>query len=177
MALGDITDVDDEPSRDSDDDSSSGRFPMYKELVPYLVIYQDDEGNWGAVQNPQDGEVPPVEFKKPDENKRWERHWTPNCYERHYMDRGEFARQCHIVEETLGEDLIQLIRDDPRGAKRAIIKAAREYNTDRSYSSTERCPVCRDRIHIFKDEYEMIDGRRVHQNHTAKEIAESGFLD
>lgn len=179
MSLDKLTELGDAPTgagTTGSSSSSSSSYPKVQHRVPYLVIYEDDDGTAVARRQPQDKELQ-LQFIKEDKHSSWELQLVPEYFIRYWMEPSSFRHAKHIVKEVTGADLMQIVNNNPRKAVNAVVESAKVYDTDQSLPETERCPVCRTELHVIFDEYQNMNGRRVCEDHTLGEIKDSGIMD
>lgn len=174
MGLQDITEDDiKEGQLSTEQRSSSGEYPKFKEKVPYLAIWQED-GEYKWATSPQNQFIT---YEKSSKHSSWERKLQPEEMERYWMNNQDFNRVVHMVQKELDMDLVELLRDDAEKALRAIKRAAKAHSPQEPLPMREDCPVCGESIHCIRGEYEMVGKRRVHKSHTVEDLAEAGLLE
>lgn len=156
--------------------SGSSSYPKEQQRVPFMVIYEDEEGEAQVARQPQREDLQ-LTFIKEDSSSTYELHSVPEYFIRYWMSPSSYRRAKHIVQEVTDTDLMDIINEDPRKAVNAVIESAKVYDTDRELPETEKCPVCRDDLHVIFDDYQPINGRRVCPEHTLEEIKSSGIMD
>lgn len=185
MGLGDLTPSKGSSSSSSGSSSTSRQtltgvgpsdFPVLVAQTPYLLIKENDEGELEAHWYPH---TPEVEMRydwytdaelenlghlrKHEGWTRW--FWTEDSYK-------QIERR---VEEKTGHELRPLLNEDPEKALKLIKRAANQYAAEKR-EPLERCPVCREKLHVIYDDYEIVDNRRVCTNHTVEELAAADLL-
>lgn len=183
MSLDKLRELGDAPTGDSSsssESSSSGSnsYPKEQQRVPHLVIYEDEDedGEAHAARQPQREDLQ-LTFIKEDKNSSYELEYVPEYFLRYWMSPSSFRRAEHIVDDVTGKDLMSIINEDPRCAVRAVVESAKVYQTDQELPETERCPVCREELHIIYDDWQKVNGRRACSDHTLGEIKDSGIMD
>lgn len=152
--------------------SSSGEYPKYDARIPRLAIIEED-GEMVYKTNPQNY---PIEYVKEKEGASWERFAAPEDMVRHWMTDAQVMRVKHMVKDTLGADLFELLDKDPEIALRVIKKAAKNRNTDNPNFEAVDCAVCGTEIDLVYGSYEEINNRRVCKSHNVKELADADLL-
>lgn len=185
MGLGDLTPSKESSSGGSSSSSTVSRqtlsgvepsdFPVHVAKTPYLLIKEID-GEYEVLRYPETPEVD-VRYDWYSDSQlehlgylREHEGWT-----RWFWTREEYSRVKRRVKEKLGFDLKELLRDDPEGALDAIRLAANE-RIAQKVEPTERCAICSTKLHVIYDDWEMVNRRRVCQNHTVKDLAEADLL-
>lgn len=173
----DQLDPSDDPDNGSSSSSSSRSSRSSKQeeqRVPYMVIWKDDNENYHAVDRPQDEKLQ-ITYARDSRDDDWEMHSVPSCIERYWMHEDSFRRVAHVVEEVADENLRSIIKDDPEQTLEIIKESNKHYGSSESYSTTEKCPVCRKELHVVYGEFERLNDRRVCPDHTVKEIKDAGL--
>lgn len=158
---------------DGGDSDDSGGFPKFQERYPYAAFYEDDEGRVQYEFNPQNLFI---SYKKKSEHSGWQKHAQPEELLRCWMDEQEFARVCWMVSEYEGENLRKLMQEDAGKALRAVKIAAKSHSPQGKPPRTESCPVCREKIHVIRGDYKVVDERRVHDHHSVRELADADLI-
>lgn len=179
MSLDKLREIGDAPtggSGSTSSGSSSSSYPKEQQRVPFLVIYEDRDGTVKAARQPQQDDLQ-LTYLKEDKHSSWELQHTPDYFLRYWMNRDSFAYARHIVEDVTGANLHEIIREDPEKAVNAVIECSKVYDTDRELPETERCPVCREELHVIFDDWQKVNGRRACPDHTLGELKDSDILD
>lgn len=187
MGLGDLDPVSssDNSSSSSGWSSSSGSSESdsnrpydERKKIPYWAIWEDDDGQIHAANSPQNEDVYILEQKQ-NKGDKWQVVGQSKKLLRHWMSLQDFQYACHIVEEVFGYDFIELLREDPRAANEAIVKAAKEYRATKSNQTTSNvrdCGVCGEPLHVVLDEVENVGDRVVCPEHTVTELRDADLL-
>lgn len=179
MSLDGLRDLDDSQSQSdssSGTDTSENHQTKTEKRVPYAIVYTDEQGEYHFAHRPQDDELLLL-YEVSGNQSEPELLKVPSNIERYWMNRDSFQYAKHAVKEVLGDDLANLIRDDPEAGLKAVRVSLKRHNTEGTISHTETCPVCDDEIHAIYDDYEQVNGRRVCSDHSLTEIKRSGLMD
>jgi len=170
--------LDELSSPDDTDDSAGNSSSSSTERefrVPYMAIWYED-GEYHSAHRPQDEELH-VKYTRPDSESDWSKQSVPSVFERYWMNRDSFEHAAHVVEEVAGENLRSIIQEQPKKSLDIITKCQKMYGSSKSYSMTEKCPVCREEVHVIYDDYETLNSRRLCPDHTVSELIEAGVTD
>lgn len=157
-------------SRTSGNPSNSS-FPIYTLECPEVLILENEDGELEVLRYP---ETPEIELEKTWWTEPWQTVAPSENWVR-WLWKEEYKRIKHRVEDKLKLDLDQLLEEDAEKALKAIKRAANEYAAAKR-ELTERCPVCREKIHVITGSYEVIDNRRVCKSHTVEDLAEADLI-
>lgn len=170
MPLGDLAGTGDKFEKEQQNKSKgSGRSgPDFTSRVPYMAIYEDEDGN---LQYSASNEKLAIEYKDGEINA------VPEELERYWLSQDSWRRMRWMVEKHLNMDLMDLLKEDPEKALKASQRAAKQHSPKDQPSLTEKCPVCREDIHVINDDYGRVGKRRVCSHHTVKELADADLLE
>lgn len=160
-------------SSSSSSGSSSG-YPKLKEVVPYLVVYEDEDGFLQYRTHPQNMFIVRRKKYKSD---RWSIYATPEEVKRFWMTRHEFKMHSQRVESHAGKDLMSIMQDDPEKALRALRQAANEYDTSKADShQTKTCYICGEEHHAALGDYYRIQNLAVCESHSVEDLKHADLL-
>lgn len=147
-------------------------FPIYTLQCPEVLIYRNSDEELRVERYPH---TPEVELVKEWYSDPWTVDTPSENWVRWFMEKDFWKRVKHRVDQELGLDLDDLLDEDPERALKAINMAVNEKIRNR-LEPTERCPVCRRKIEVLYDEYEVVDNRRVCPEHTVADLKEADLL-
>ena len=157
-------------SRTSGNPSPSS-FPIYTLECPEVLIFRNSQDELEVQRYPH---TPEIELEKEWYSEPWQIEVWQDNWEK-VLFKSAYKRIKRNVERELSMDLDELLDDDPEKALKAITRAANTYAAEKR-QLTERCPVCREKIHVITGSYEVVDNRRVCKSHTVEDLAEAGLL-
>lgn len=148
-------------------------FPIYRVEKPEVLIYEDtDTGEVKAKTYPN---TPEVELEKEWYSDNWTTVTPSSHWIRWWFGKSSLRRLSRQVEQHSGDNLKQLLREDPEYALKAIRASANPEAVDKDWYKDD-CPVCGDTIHARYDEHEVVDNKRVCKHHSVKELAEADLV-
>lgn len=80
-----------------------------------------------------------------------------------------------LIEKRANENLIDLMREDPERAL-DLCRTAKGSVRQEKPKTRQSCPVCTNKVDLYKDDYERIGDKVIHGNHTVSELAEAGLI-
>lgn len=86
-----------------------------------------------------------------------------------------FRRLKDTINKQAQEDLNDLLKSDPERALK-LCRLARGSGEGAKQSAQQTCPVCKQKINPFKDEYERIGEKVIHRNHSVGDLADAGLI-
>lgn len=89
--------------------------------------------------------------------------------------KSEFRLLKDRISKQAKEDLSELLRDDPERALK-LCKMVKGSGTDERSTPQQTCPVCKQKVNLFKEKYERIGEKVVHRKHTIGDLADAGLL-
>ena len=117
-----------------------------------------------------------MDYVKWDENETYERHRVPPQIEKFWMDRKQFNRLVHKVQERFGVDLWEILKKDPEAAAEYITQSAK-LKADQEFNRTRDCAVCGETHDVIYGSFEEIDRRIVCKRHNIVEIKSAGLIE
>jgi len=153
--------------------SSSSAYPKTEERIPRLSVYEKN-GELVFGVDAQDDVA--VVYEKKKKNSRWKKKYQTENLERYWMTDQDVAYTKWLVKAELDMDLFTLLNESPRNALRAIDKAANQHGRNDQPSMYRNCPVCGEDLHIITGDWVKINHRRVCDDHTTKELVDSGLM-
>lgn len=149
-----------------------GDFPIYTLQCPQILIYEDSSGELQVLRYPH---TPETELVKEWYSDPWTVETPSENWVRWFMEEKSWKRVKRRVQEELDLDLNDLLDENPERALKAINMAVNQKVMEK-LQPTERCPVCRERIHVLYDSYEVVNNRRCCSKHTVAELKEADLL-
>lgn len=161
----------------SSNNSTGNNFPKYRRRAPQAVIKTNEDGDLESQFYPH---TPELAFKKDWYTAPWEpADALPGNWEKIWWDEQSLKHSAHIVESELGEDFMELMKEDAGTAVRMLNRAANTYNTEKGpRSNTIRdCAVCGTELNLLEGDSREINNRVVCSSHNVEELHDAGLLD
>lgn len=171
MGLGKYT-GEESSNGSSSSGSSSSSYPKVDERVPQYTIEKSDDGVWSFKTWP---ECTGINYIKENSSDTYTPTETPDEIVKLWWNEREFDLAKHRVQERFNEDLLSVLKEDPKRASRLIEKAASR-NSSRDNNKYRTCSVCECDINIARHGYEEIGNRVVCDTHTVQEMKEADLL-
>ena len=177
MGLKDLKSQSDEIIHDVENygkkSGSSSNYPKTREKIPRLAIYEKD-GQLTHGIDAQDDIV--IVMEKRTEHSGWKKKYESENLVRYWMSDSDVRYVKHLVQKELNLDFFELLHEDEEKALRAVDQAAKANGRSKKPSMYRDCPVCGDPLHIVAGDWVKIKHRRVCDDHTTKELIDSGLM-
>lgn len=86
-----------------------------------------------------------------------------------------FTTYQDLIKRHADEDLIELMREDPERAL-DLCQTVKGASKQEKPFAKQTCPVCDEKVDLFKEEYERIGDKVVHGQHTVTDLADAGLI-